>query len=77
MSKLAMFLAGMLLGMFITTFTVLHQRERAIELGPQPGHAVQDDEDWTPCEYLPSHDVENMDESWMMFTFLEMQGKTH
>jgi hypothetical protein len=52
MKKLSLFLAGMLLRMFITMFTVLHQRERTIELGPQPGHAAQDDEDWTPCEYL-------------------------
>jgi hypothetical protein len=51
MAKLALFLAGMLLGMFITMFIVLHQREHALELGPQIGHAAADD-NFTPCEYL-------------------------
>jgi hypothetical protein len=40
MKKLSLFLAGMLLGMFITMNIVLRQRDRALELGPQPGHAV-------------------------------------
>ena len=49
MKKLSLFLAGMLLGIFITMFTVLHQRgTRDRARGPQPGH----DEDWTHCEYL-------------------------
>ena len=53
MAKLALFLAGMLLGMFITMNIVLRQRDRALELGPQPGRAAADDDDnFAPCEYL-------------------------
>lgn len=36
MKKLALFLSGMLLGIFLTGFIMLHERDRRTELGPQP-----------------------------------------
>jgi hypothetical protein len=53
MSKLAFFLAGILLGMFITLYHIRSERNREIDLGPQIGHAAADnDEDWDPCSQM-------------------------
>jgi hypothetical protein len=51
MSKLAMFLAGMLLGLFLSLYHIRSQQIREYNLGPQPtGHAADDDdESFNPC----------------------------
>jgi hypothetical protein len=51
MSKLALFLAGMLLGLFMSLYHIRSQQIRENDLGPQTGHpAANNDEEWTPCE---------------------------
>jgi hypothetical protein len=51
MPKVALFLSGILLGVFITLYHIRSERNREIDLGPQIGQAAADnDEEWTPCE---------------------------
>jgi hypothetical protein len=56
MSKLAFFLAGILLGMSISLYHVRSERDHELGLGPQVGHAVADydDNDWPPCVDMAS-----------------------
>ncbi len=45
MSKLALFLAGMLVGFFLSLYHVRSQQLREYDLGPQTGHAAADNQD--------------------------------
>ena len=50
MKKLALFFAGMLLGMFISLYDIRSERNRQLDLGPQIGHAAtENQDDWDPC----------------------------
>jgi hypothetical protein len=61
MSKLAVLLAGILLGMLITLYHVRSERDHELGLGPQVGHAVADydDNDWPPCVDMASSERGN------------------
>jgi hypothetical protein len=51
MSKLALFLAGMLLGLFMSLYHIRSQQIREYDVGPQTEHpAANNHEEWTPCE---------------------------
>ena len=60
MSKLAMFLAGMLLGLFLSLYHIRSQQIREYNLGPQPtGHAADDDdESFNPCARWPADQLQ-------------------
>jgi hypothetical protein len=50
MSKVAIFLAGILVGLFLSLYHIRSQQLREYDLGPQTGHAAADNQDeWDPC----------------------------